>query len=107
MFQYVYAPFHKAQIVKKRMSNNLSHHTSPYFWPLDSLNLNPLYYYVWRVFEIATNKHSHNIKESFNAANVKEMPYMPIMPADLDLSRFLVPYLESNSFESNFLRKTY
>jgi len=53
------APAHTIHLIQNWFSDNIDIFWSKEFWPPNSLDLNPLDYYVWSVVERVTNKTRH------------------------------------------------
>ena len=58
------------------MADNLYDYITPNIWPPNSLDFNPLNYYVWSIVEKGVNKHLHNTKDSLKATIVWVMSDM-------------------------------
>lgn len=59
---------HTSHLVQNWFFDNVDMFWFKEFWPLDSLDFNPLDYYVWSIIEKVTNKFRHPNIVSFQAA---------------------------------------
>ena len=73
IFQQDSAPSHKAQTTQDWLAEHFHVHITPDLRPPSSLDLNPLDYYVWGVFERDFNRHPHNTKDSLKVSIVGVM----------------------------------